>query len=312
MRGCVVRKVFSLFTVSLLIVLSSWSVANAQLADSSCSPQVMDAMESKAWLHGQRRIAQNKNLIYKPDSVIEYSCFNQALGVVSAGPQRKFSEEETYWGPITAINGTTLDYAFFEVIVTPMINYLNANFSHTYLNDRMPSAGGAPPVLGTFNCPAIAAVWEVARCDQFNSQDDTDGFYDFPWYVANDPRQLPGIFTCTPDTRIAAALTEAYRGAGASHGTEFTDYALVTENPNDTVNYDEDPIMDAWNNAFPAHTTRIIAGACSDSAMVPTGVVVERYEPTIGATSVTGGTLQYDEHFCSKPGCSYDGSACVP
>jgi hypothetical protein len=158
----------------------------------------------------------------------------------------------------------------------------------------------------------MAAVWSIARCENFLSNVDTDGFYDFPWYVGLDPRQSPPIFACAPDSRFGAAIVEAYSGSGATSGTEYTDYVLTTENPNDSTNYEEDPIMDAWNNAFPAHTTRVIAGACSDSPIIPTGIRVERYEPTIGATTVTAGTEEYDEHFCTKPRCSYDGSACVP
>ena len=44
-------------------------------APTSCDPEYMDALEARAYMEAQREIAQNKNLIFKPDSLLDYPCF---------------------------------------------------------------------------------------------------------------------------------------------------------------------------------------------------------------------------------------------
>src|SRR5437016_4882806 len=41
-----------------------------------CDPEYMDALEARAYLEAQREVAQNQNYILKPDSVLEYTCFD--------------------------------------------------------------------------------------------------------------------------------------------------------------------------------------------------------------------------------------------
>ncbi|MBI1301873.1 MAG: hypothetical protein GC137_09490 [Alphaproteobacteria bacterium] len=45
----------------------------------TCDPEFMHALNSKAWMEGQREISQNQNLIARPDSVLTLSCFNKHL-----------------------------------------------------------------------------------------------------------------------------------------------------------------------------------------------------------------------------------------
>lgn len=290
---------------------------------SSCDAQYMDALEAKAWLHAQRRITQNKNLILRPDSVLEYSCFDQFLGYIAANPDaRRFSENRPaypLWNPvITAVNEFSLDIALIETIYIPLITYLQQNFQHTYLGGRTEPVPGAPPPWGEYNCTAMQYVWSLARCrDYIDEFEETlgafDGFYDFPWYTANDPRVFPpNMPVCDPHPNMADGIIEAYRGEGQDgvHGDEWPSFVLFDENDPFPQVYDEtddgglcnglyceDPIENVLTEY---HNDLIIHGACDESAVIPTGVLVQRDD---GFT--------HDEHVCSKPGCSYDGGDCV-
>ena len=63
--------------IFLCVAVMAFSVSLSAYAQpvSPCDPQYMDALEARAWLEAEREISQNKNLIYKPDSVLEYTCF---------------------------------------------------------------------------------------------------------------------------------------------------------------------------------------------------------------------------------------------
>lgn len=269
-----------------------------------CDPEVMDAIEAKSWLQAQRRVVQNKNFILKPDSVFEYSCFNQFLGFIASEPgTRRFSENwppYPLWDDVSAVHEETTDFALFHVVTMPMLEYLDANFFHTFLGGRMPDIGGSPPNYGIYDCRAMQAVWEAARCSNFGSQDQ-DAFFDFPWYQANDPRTVPPEFLCDPDPRIAGAIIESYRGfdpeaPGSMHGDESPVFTLIAENDPvlDGIPYEEDPmvVMEILDMALP--------GDCALSAVVPTGVWIE-----------IPGQSNFAEHVCSIPACSFDGAACV-
>lgn len=302
--------------LALFLVAGIYKTSAYAQPASGCDPQIMDSMEAKAWLHAQRRISQNANFIYKPDSVLEYSCFNQFIGYLADNPARRFSEEINYalWQPPPAsISVISTDSALYEVVTAPLIEYLNGNFGHTFLGDHLPSGGGAPPPYGTYNCDAMSVVWGAARCSNFMENSNLDGFYDFAYYSANDPRGFPAP-ACTPDGRILAALDEAYRGAdtqtGSVHGNEAQHYALAVENDpfDDGVPYDEDPML-----SLPI-LQKMIAGNCTNSGIIPTGITIDYREgstPALGASPGTSATTRTVlEHVCTIPACSYGSSAC--
>ncbi len=297
------HHLFGLFFLAgmLCILYAGLMPVRAGAADirPGCDPEFMDALEARSWILGQRRISQNQNLIFKPDSVLEYSCFDQHIGYLAANEARRFSEEIEYWGPISAISPETLDFALFEVVTMPLIEYLNANFFHTFLGGRMEDIGGEAPPYGVYNCLAMQTVWLEARCQQFMEEGTRDGFYDFPWYFANDPRVIPPEFECLPAEAIAPGIIEVYRGQGQDgiHGDEHLLYTLYEENDpalDDGVFYEEDPIL------VYELLDLMLPDDCALSAVVPTGVFIE-----------IPGDKSFAEHVCSMPGCSFDGELCV-
>ncbi len=64
----------------------------------TCDADFMNQIYARAWLEGQRDVIKSEVLIRKPDSILEYTCFNQFndLAVTRAAPL--FSETERWTG----------------------------------------------------------------------------------------------------------------------------------------------------------------------------------------------------------------------
>ena len=104
---------------------------------SPCDPQYMDALEGRAYLEAQREIMQNQNLIVKPDSVLEYSCFDSILRTIARanGDRSNFSESNR-WGEVPNHGTQSLDNAIQAVVGASLTSYITANFNHNYLGGR--------------------------------------------------------------------------------------------------------------------------------------------------------------------------------
>lgn len=297
--------------LSLLVVTALHSPVSAQIADTGCDPEYMDALEARSWYLGQRRVSMNNNLILKPDSIIEYSCFNEALDVVAAAPYARLASrtyhdqtitdmhmlfsESGYWGDISSFTEYSTDSALQAMVGSAMVNYLDDNFMHYYLSTRVTTGPAGPPsIFGVFDCISLSYIWHIARCMEFMDESDLDGFYDFPYYNSFDPRMLPPDFGSCPGS---ASDKVAHLNAMFNDATNAELYTLA-DDFSDTLDgapYEEDPII------VEAHLPLMLNGDCSGSPRIPTGITVERQD----------GAGTYDEHFCTLPGCSYDGAECV-
>ena len=269
-----------------------------------CDPEYMDALEARAWLEAQREIAQNQNLIVKPDSVLEYSCFDRFLLEIADDASNQFSET-TRWGDIPDLDSTSQDSALGRLILTGLTSYIEENFPHTFLGGRStidnvmtsnPQASGSY----TYTCDRMRAAWEAAKCMNFFnriSQDPNapateahDGFYDFRWYNTNDPRQLPTgnqFAACT----VPAGTPYTFQEMEAiSFNTRQNMYVLTPENPNNATAYNRDNLVTFLNFILPvgvAPTTACI------TQPIQTGIRVNR-RMTSGA---------YNDGVCPNPGC---------
>ncbi|PJB71639.1 MAG: hypothetical protein CO093_04680 [Alphaproteobacteria bacterium CG_4_9_14_3_um_filter_47_13] len=301
-----------LFLCAALLAFSVSFSSFAAVPESPCDPQYMDALEARAWLEAQREITQNKNLIYKPDSVLEYTCFHMFLNEAASNfaTNRQFSETDRWNGHPTGFSNTSTDESLTFVVLQPLINYLNNNFNTqgfnagTYLNNRTATGpiGGAPPgtVQGNtpYNCAEMQAVWQLARCANFidPAQANYDGFFDFARYETanNDPRReaTPWGLMCTADPRFAANRANAFNNRQQMFdvNTEIVPHA-------DGTPYEEDNVI--------THLDWILPGNCNLSQEIPTGISIRRPDLNSGAA--------YDERICTNPGCSAQpGGGCIP
>lgn len=240
----------------------------AMAQPASCDPKYWDSMKAKAWLEAQREIAQNQNLIYKPDSVLEYTCFDQFLNQLSdiVHVQHRLFSETTAWGTIP---GPNMELALGGLVGTALLSYINLNFSHDYLGGRGNGPGVPVSMVtsGNYNCSAMSAVWQQAKCLNFvqdapKNRTAMDDFFNLSWFASNDPRDIPTA--CVPDGRWATN----------------TNLALNTP-----ANYTEE-VFNTYANHF--------ATTGCPAAPIPTGVEVTRQ-----------GYAPYFEYVCINPGCAY-------
>ncbi|MCB1652200.1 MAG: hypothetical protein KDI46_09115 [Alphaproteobacteria bacterium] len=188
----------------------SWA-ADPVFAPAPCDPDYYESLEARAWLEAQREITQNQNLIVKPDSVLDYTCFDSHLDQLALaadpGANALFSGNTT-WGTNAdmqqALGGTNAAYGAYHT----------ANFDHKYLGGR---AGGpyAPGVVNpaAYTCEVMNNVWEDAKCMDFIDEPSHDGFFTFADYEADpkDKRILPAECPAKPNfqQRIDTAVVDA-------------------------------------------------------------------------------------------------------
>lgn len=57
--------------------------SRAPIAESACDPEYRKSLDAEGWQNGQIETTQRQNAIYKPDSVLELTCFDQFANVMA-------------------------------------------------------------------------------------------------------------------------------------------------------------------------------------------------------------------------------------
>lgn len=243
-------------------------------ADNSCDPLYYDSLEARAWMEAQREIVQNQNLIFKPDSVLEYTCFDRHLNVLANTSQNLFSGNPEYGG-----NPQNVATNLTNAMSAPIRDYINDNFGHTFLGGRSTHnyTAGASVQAGGYTCNMMDQVWIDAKCMEFADIPDQDGFFTFDDYAAtgSDYRRLPSACNTNGafDTRMETAVGSA-------------------------TPWEEDRVVTYMDIIFPDND-------CGDAAsMVPTGVVVAYKD-----NKNTYNFDYYTENVCLVSGCYYQPNA---
>lgn len=248
-------------------------------SEGTCSAPILDAMKARAWMESQQEIEQNQALVFKPDSVFEYTCFDQIVGITGEHVAPIFSEN-TYWGQLH--DNTHTDRALNAGVLASLRAWLIANFSHTFLGGRT-GVNGRPaidytPVSdgggGGYVCDSMRQVWAVAKCWNYTTDPLDQTYLSFDQIGPfGDPRTLP-----TPCPGAAVW------GSGIQ--------SIWRQNP-------------AWRDAYAQNNAqtfalvgpRIRPGQCGQP--VPTGVQVKME-----------GATEFSDAVCTQPGCTYNGSTC--
>lgn len=264
------RTVYVVLT-ALVLFISGISPALAGAAPTPCDPDYYESLRSRAWLEAQREITQNQNLIVKPDSVLEYTCFDQFMDILAYEAFNMFSETPR-WGIVLPPN--SMDMALEYLVGGAMRSYLEANYPHRFRGHRSLTLDYIPePIHGMsgtdYLCTSMRDVWLESKCVDFIEIPDADGFFTFENYRD------------TPDKRI---LPEACLGIPDRWAENFD---VATVNP--FTPWEEDNQLVFFDLLDPAN--------CGGGTLqIETGVIVRRSKLD---------PVQYREKACLPPGCHY-------
>lgn len=288
--------------VSCLAVFSGTAKAAVvpPIAPTPCDTLYYESLSARAWLEAQREIVQNQNLILKPDSVMEYTCFDMFLGNLANRATNLLSENSGFGG-----NASNMDNALQDVVARALIAYGVGNFGHGASGYNLlggHDAGNAiyhkfqnisGPTLN-YNCDIMDRVWQAAKCIDMGTHYTigpgpaggvtTDGFFTFQEYA--------------DVTSVANAYDKRHRPRGC-HASDLSAYKAKW-NANliaayITPPYTKDPVR--------TYIQEITASSCAGSpctcevAPIPTGVTVTRAIET---------PLSYEDKVCVQPGCRYN------
>jgi len=196
----------------------------------ACDANFMNQIYARAYMEANREVIMSQQIIHKPDSVLEYTCFDKFVSVAANNIDNIFSAT-TDWenrnvnfitsnepsdSTLRFTNYTVnrvfpddqLDNILELLILEDLETYITNNFSHSFLgeaisidNDMNTGAIGS----GNYECSHMATVWNMAKCIDFG---EDDKFRSFEHLVSNDPRSIP--LSCpataggtTPTTNIS-------------------------------------------------------------------------------------------------------------
>jgi len=262
----------------------------------------MDALEARAWMEAQREISQNKNLIFRPDSVLSYTCFDRFVdALMQPGPDSQpFSQNPSPWGGVAHRSANSTSKYLNDIVVTTMKHYLIANRFILPLNERYPGKLKYNPWTSqtsgaAYTCDNMARVWGKVRETNFidkviidNKEVETDGFYDFSYYANNDPRKFPNI----PGYKVNPQTDEWEKNMSIAYNQDQDKFLLSEENKNDVAPYKEDMITTHLDKILPPG----VAPANGCAAPIPTGIDIDRNGD---------GKPEYSEMVCPNPGCVF-------
>lgn len=204
-----------LFAAGVVFFAYSQQGCASGIAQQTCDTEVWKTMEDRAHLEAEREIMQNQNLIFKPDSILSYTCFDNMAAHASLFVGQLFTHTK-YWNGKEIIEWGApygMDNAMQKVVIDSLKPYIEGSFKYAMLGGRgnqLSSSGNGAQAAGstgsysqavasssglgertprdigskgrTYECDIMNKVWKAAKCMNFihNSQfATTDGFYPF-------------------------------------------------------------------------------------------------------------------------------------
>ncbi len=279
--------------------------SNAQeIAEQPCSTQFWRQMSARASMEAEREIMMNQNLIFKADSVLEYTCFDQLVNLTAWRGGQIFTHTD-YFGEQIIGQGSNqgLPISLNNVVYTALVAYVDNNFGHSYLGGRAQRLAAEnrdsqflPPVAEItdgYNCNAMANVWQAAKCSNFIDNDEfqnTDGFYPFETIAGMDgnPDVVGYNDPSIQDTRHFPTRCTA-AGATVDLGPMGTwDTQIALANNEDLYEF-QAPLRAVYTEVG----DKLRPQVCNDP--IKTGVKV-----------FVSDDESYDDAVCTNPGCFYN------
>lgn len=284
-----------------------------EIAPQPCDPDYWDTMSARAWMEAEREIMQNQNLIFKPDSVLQYTCFDNMVSHAAKYLGDIFVHTD-YFGKVIIARGSAQaqEIALQNVVTTTLKSFIDLNFQNKFLANRsdklrnkpaqVERRSGAGLVEATSmspyqGCNIMAEVWKASKCINFIDNDEfknTDGFYPFRTLKPGPGSDLTIIgYDSHGDIRHWPQLC-----ADPVKGQEWVDKDDVATNKDEQY-----PFRDPLKKDFEDVRKMVEPGACSlNSSGIETGVTI--------IISGGGSGSGKPDKVCTNPGCTYVGSSC--
>lgn len=164
-----------------------------------CATDTWTAMVNQAVIEARREDILNKRFIVKPDSVLDYGCFDENLKTAQANLGPIFSETPNWAAKnvnilpeqvtIKRYHQSGLKNALASVVEQAAQSYYNQQFNQAPLAGSTPVGG----ITGGKNCGLMGKVWSAAKCKNF---DDVRVFYSFEDLKDFEPREYPANMNC--------------------------------------------------------------------------------------------------------------------
>ncbi len=270
----------------------------------ACDADFMNQIYAKAWLESERQNVIGEVLIRKPDSVLQYSCFDQMAGLISTKAGPLFTESKEWDNKKVKIDGEIntedidtqhtvyintymeddrMDKAIEHFVLESLQKYLGDNFNHAFLGGSSAVNSNSGGGQGSYHCDKMNLVYYDAKCVNMN---EDVGFYTFDELANLDPRLLP-------------------KSCKNTDLEEFPKIIKVAENEGFQYAY-----FDRFATADGKATLldrMIDSRKCQDVAPVPTGAKFKVDNFNVGGATgdVTSVPQEYEDKVCPKPGCTY-------
>lgn len=296
--------------LSIPFALSPSQDACAGIATQSCDPQVWSALQDRAELETQREVMQNQNLIFKPDSVLHYTCFDRMAAHAAATIGPLFTHS-TYFGGMQIQWAGGAGYlgmgdAMQNAVGVSMRSYLTGSFSHHPLGGRGSQLGMNPFVINDipqrgsapYQCGEMQRVWRTAKCLNFVHNAtfaDTDGYYPFKNLIPFGAGEEVSGYSEIVEVRrypinLACPLTSPFEGS------------TWVAKTNDSLNVnDAHYVIQLYNRTTFAVVRDHVQPGIACSPPIETGVTI----------LLTNGEAPNPDAVCPNPGCTYVGGACT-
>ncbi len=293
----------------------------SKVAPQTCDPSYWKSMTAKAWMEAEREIIQNKNLIYKPDSVMEYVCFDNFMQHGAQHLGDIFTHTKYFGGKEIIPRGKqdiSLEHTLKKAVTDSYKTYIQSNFNHKFLGERAKHLGkygamadrslGDASNMRSYECTVMSNIWNAAKCENFidNKEFENDGFFPFDDIKdVNGKVQAKGYKNIDDPRKFPAACGKPSNGAGFA--TWETALPRAANTPTGSADSDllykfKEPLKKTYEEIRP----KLEPGKCSGGAStaISTGVTV------ITDASGKGG---YADGVCPNPGCSFQKSGkCAP
>lgn len=300
------------FTKTIMVIIAGLifspasNAAAPDIAPQPCDTEYWKQMSARAWMEAEREIMQNQNLIFKPDSVLEYVCFDQFVNLAAHEGGKIFTHTDYFGQKIIGTDAEEgLPKSLTRVVYAALGQYVSNSFGHEYLGGRAGSMSitnkdslfepPSGPLAGGYVCNEMSSVWKAAKCSNFIDNtdfEDTDGFYPFKAIKGHNTPDVAGYDTIQ-DTREFP--TSCRSGAGAATlGTAGTwqnqiDLANNVDGSNELYRF-RAPLAAIYEEVG----DKLEPGNCGQPS-IATGITV-----------YTSNDEGYLDGVCTNPGCVYE------